>query len=100
LTVAGPPTVLLAVAAAGAVVGIVGGAIGWGSWMAAIGWAFAGPIAIGVMALYFAKDTGRQAAPVYARPGWLTWAYLVVGVLAAAGIVVSALGVAFWIGHR
>ncbi len=99
LTIVKPPTALLAVAAAVAVVGAVLAAVGWGSWIAGVGWALAGPIAIGVMALYVAADTRRRAEPVYLRPEWLTMAYAGVAMLAVAAIVVSALSVAFWVGR-
>ena len=56
-------------------------------------------VAIGVMALYVARDTARRAEPVYLRPDWLTMAYAAVALLAVVGIVVSALGVAFWVGR-
>ena len=99
LTIVKPPTALLAVAAGVAVIGAVLAAVGWGSWIAGVGWVLAGPVAIGVMALYVAADTKRRAEPVYLRPEWLTMAYAAVAVLAVAGIVVSALSVAFWVGR-
>ncbi|MFG1929940.1 hypothetical protein ACGFK1_04705 [Mycobacterium sp. NPDC048908] len=99
LTVVSPPTALLAVAAGVAAIGVVLAAVGWGGPIAVIGWALAGPVAIGVMALYLATDTKRRAEPVYLRPEWLTMAYAAVAVLAVAGIVASALSVAFWVGR-
>lgn len=97
---AGPPTVLLIVAGVIAAVGIVVGAVFWGNWIAGIGWLLAGPVAIGVVAVFIAKDTARRAEPIYLRPGWITAAYAVVMVLVAAGVIVGALGFAFWMGRR
>ncbi len=97
---AGPPVGLLGVVAAVAAVGAAVGAFGWGSWLATVGWALAGPVAIGLVGLYTATDTARQTAPVYLRPGWLRALYAVVVLLIVVGVTVGALGIAFWIGRR
>lgn len=99
LTIAKPPAGLLAVGAAIALTGAALAGICWASGIALIGWALAGPVAIGVLALYVARDTARQVAPVYLRPEWLTMAYAAVAALAVVGIVVSSLSVAFWVGR-
>jgi len=99
LSVAGPPVGLLAVAGGVAAVGIVVAALGWGTWIALIGWGLAGPAAIGVLAAFLAVDTDRRTQAVYVRPDWLTAAYVVVALLAGAGIVVGALGAGFWAGR-
>jgi hypothetical protein len=98
--VAKPPVMFLIIAAALALVGIVLGVLGWGSWLAIVGWVFAGPIAIGVLALFVAKDTDKRALPTYLRPDGIGLLYAGVSLLVVAGIIVSALGFAFWVGHR
>lgn len=100
LTIAKPPVALLAVAAIVAALGIIIAALGFASWMAIIGWAFAGPVAIGILAVFIAQDTARRAEPVYLRPDWLGSVYAAVMVLSAVGIIVGALGFAFWIGRH
>lgn len=99
LTVAKPPAGLLFVGAAIAVAGGALAGICWTSWIALIGWVLAGPVAIGVMASYVARDTARRAEPVYLRPDWLTMAYAVASTLGVIGILVSSLSVAFWVGR-
>lgn len=99
LAIAKPPTPVLAVGAAVVVVGAVLAAVCWASWIALIGWALAGPVAIGVLAFYVARDTARRAEPIYLRPDWLTMAYAAVASLAVIGIVVSSLSVALWVGR-
>lgn len=99
-TPAGPPTPVLAGAAVAAAAGIVVGTVCWGSWIAGIGWLLAGPIAIGVVAVFIATDTARRAQPIYLRPGWITAAYAIVMTLIVCGVIVGALGFAFWMGRR
>jgi hypothetical protein len=91
---------LLGVASAMAAIGAVVGAVFWGQWISAIGWLLAGPIAIGVLALFMSRDTLRRSAPVYLRPNWITAVYSVVMLLIAIGVVVSAFGFAIWVGRR
>lgn len=100
LTVAKPPTVLLIAAGVLAAVGLVVAAITFGSWIAIIGWSLAGPLAIGVMGAFVRQDTDRRAEPVYVRPHWIAAAYAAVIVLTVAGILVGALGFAFWMGRQ
>ena len=96
----GPPLGILAAAALLAVAGIVVGAVFWGASLSSLGWLLAGPLAIGVLALFTARDTARRTAAVYLRPDWITMAYAVVIVLIAAGVIVGSVGFAMWIGHR
>lgn len=99
LEIAKPPVSLLAVAAATAVAGIGLGAIGSDSWIALVGWVFAGPLAIGVLAFYVRQDTSRRAMATYLSPTGIGAMYTCVAVLVVIGIIVSALGVAYWVGH-
>lgn len=99
LTIGKPPAGLLAIGAGIAVLGVVLAAVFWGSEVALLGWLLAGPVAIGVLAFYAARDTARRAEPVYLRPDWLSMAYAAVAALVVIGIVVSSLSVAFWAGQ-
>jgi hypothetical protein len=99
LTPAGPPVPLLVAAGILGIVGIVVAAIGWDSWIAGIGWALAGPIAIGVMGAFIKGDTDRRAEPVYTRPTWIGAAYAAVAAASTIGILVGAVGVALWVGR-
>ncbi|TRW86212.1 hypothetical protein FK535_06995 [Mycolicibacterium sp. 018/SC-01/001] len=98
--VAKPPVGVLMVAAVLAVIGIALGAIFWQSAISLAGWISAGPLAIGALALYAAKDTSRRALPTYLRPNGIGLLYSVVSLLVVSGIVVSALSFAFWVGYR
>lgn len=99
LAVSQPPTPLLAVAGAIAVAGLVVAAVGWQSWLAIIGWALAGPLAIGVMGAFIASDTRRRAEPVYVRPDWLNAIYAAVAILSGIGIIVASVSFALWAGR-
>ncbi|MFT4126565.1 MAG: hypothetical protein QM662_10075, partial [Gordonia sp. (in: high G+C Gram-positive bacteria)] len=96
----GPPTALLAGAAVCAIGGIVLGAVFWERWIAGIGWFLAGPVAIGVLGLFNATDTARRSAPIYLRPSWVRAVTVVVTLLIVAGVLVTAVSFAFWVGRR
>ncbi len=98
--VAKPPVVLLGVAAGLGVLGLVLGALGFGSWLAITGWVAAGPLAIGTLALFVYRDTARRALPMYLSPDGIGFLYTGVVLIVVVGIVVSALGFAWWVGHR
>ncbi|NLA37591.1 MAG: hypothetical protein GX868_18150 [Actinobacteria bacterium] len=97
-----PPVALLAVASVLAVVGIALGALSivWNSWLGIVGWVFAGPIAIGVLAFFVVKDTAKRALPAYLRPDGVGALYAGVAFIVVVGIGVSASGFALWVGHR
>lgn len=99
LTPVSPPTALLAVAAATAIAAVAIGVIGWANPLAVLGWVLAGPIAIGVLALFVHEDTKRRAAAVYVRPDWIKAAYATVAVVVVAAIIVTALATAYWVGR-
>jgi len=80
----------------GVVLGIVAGGSGP---LALVGWALAGPGAIGVLSAFTLLDTKRRAAPVYMQPTWITAVYWSVLVVAGVGIVIGALRVADWVGR-
>ncbi|NDK90757.1 hypothetical protein GYA93_14370 [Gordonia desulfuricans] len=97
---AGPPTLLIALTGLVAAIGIALGAVFWGQWIAGIGWLLAGPVAICILAMFISTDTSRRAQPIYLRPGWMSAAYTAVMILIVAGVIVGALGFAFWVGRR
>ena len=80
--------------------GICVSAVFWGSALCGLGWFLSGPVAIGIAALFITMDTSRRAQPVYLRPAWLTGMYAAVMVLVIAGVIVGAVGFAFWVGRR
>jgi hypothetical protein len=83
-----------------AAVGLVVAAVGLSSWIAIIGWALAGPLSIVTMGAFVKQDTERRAEPVYVRPDWVGIAYAAVVALSIAGILVGAIGIAFWVGRQ
>ena len=101
LTVARPPLrflgLAIVLAAAGAVI-----AGGWGTAIVAagIGWLLAGPVAIGVLAVYTLVDTRRRTDAVYSAPSWIGAAYWTVVVVCLIGIAVGAWELALWAGRR
>jgi hypothetical protein len=101
LTVARPPLrflgLAIVLAAAGAVIAGV-----WGSAIVAagIGWLLAGPVAIGVLAVYTLVDTRRRTDAVYSAPSWIGAAYWTVVVVCLSGIAVGAWELALWAGRR
>lgn len=90
---------ILLVAAAIAVAGIAVGAFGWDHWLAVVGWVLAGPIAIGVMAYFVQTDTKKRAAGTYVAPPNMNLLYVGATAAAVIGILVSAVGAAYWVGH-
>ncbi|MFT3660661.1 MAG: hypothetical protein QM809_04505 [Gordonia sp. (in: high G+C Gram-positive bacteria)] len=96
----GPPTPILIAAGVCAVLGIIVGAVFFAGPLSLLGWFLAGPVAIGVLALFTSRDTANRAAPLYLRPGWVGAAYVGVLVLVAVGVILGAVAFALWMGHR
>jgi hypothetical protein len=100
LTVARPPLALfglaIALAAAGAVIAGV-----WGDALAAacVGWILAGPLAIGLLAIYTLVDTQRRTNAVYSAPSWIGAVYWTVVAMCLTGISISAWHLALWAGR-
>lgn len=100
ITVAKPPVLWLALAAAAALASLLVAGIALSApSLALVGWALAGPIAIGLLAVFTLVDTGRRAAAVYAEPTWAKPAYWGVLAVAGVGILLSAWRIAEWIGR-
>jgi hypothetical protein len=100
LTVARPPLALfglaIALAAAGAVIaGVWGGALP----AAIVGWLLAGPLAIGILAVYTLVDTRRRTSAVYSAPSWTKAAYWTVVAVCMTGIAIGAWHLALWAGR-
>jgi hypothetical protein len=87
----------IALAAAGAVIAGV-----WGDALAAagVGWLLAGPLAIGLLAIYTLVDTRRRTNAVYSAPSWTDAVYWTVVAMCLIGISISAWHLALWAGRR
>lgn len=90
---------LLNAAGVVALVGLMIGLFGVSGWLSLVGWTLSGPVAIGILAAFTLADTKRRSAPIYTSPGWTKLAYGVVVAISIIGIVVGALGFAFWVGR-
>lgn len=82
-----------------AIIGIALGVFGWDNWLSVVGWVLAGPIAIGVMAFFVQTDTKKRAAATYVAPPNMSFFYVGATAAAVIGILVSAAGAAYWVGH-
>ncbi|WP_354523923.1 hypothetical protein [Mycolicibacterium sp. 624] len=101
LTVARPPLALFGLAIALATAGAVIAGV-WGDALAAagVGWLLAGPLAIGLLAIYTLVDTRRRTNAVYSAPSWTGAAYWTAVTVCMAGIAISAWYLALWAGRR
>jgi hypothetical protein len=102
LTTASPPLVWFAVALALAVVGVgLAGTSALSGPMiaaAAAGWLFAGPLAIGALAVFSRVDTRRRTEAIYSAPTWTSTLYWIVLAVCLLGIAVGAWQIALWAG--
>ncbi|WP_432558922.1 hypothetical protein [Granulicoccus sp. GXG6511] len=98
-TAAKPPTWLLFLAGGLAVAaGLV--AVFFGSPVVAIiCWLVAGPVAIGLLALFVMKDTFARSSDLYAAPGWVKPLHTVAIIVCLICILAPALRIADWVGH-
>ena len=101
LTVARPPLALFGLAIALATAGAVIAGV-WGDALAAagVGWLLAGPLAIGLLAIYTLVDTRRRTDAVYSAPSWTGGVYWTVVAVCMIGISISAWHLALWAGRR
>jgi hypothetical protein len=94
LHVARPPVVLLLAAALASVAGAVTAVLlGSSMLVAGAAWVAAGPIAIGLLTAFTARDTTRRAAALYASPEWMPLAHGAAVALAVAGLLAAAVRV-------
>jgi hypothetical protein len=95
-----PPFVWLILAL---VLGLVAAVVAWifgaSLWIALGMWVLAGPIAIGLLALFTQRDVQQRAKPIYDAPSWIPVLYWSAIVAAAVGIGVSAWNIADWAGR-
>lgn len=99
ISVARPPAFLLLIAIGLAVAAAVLAGVLALPGVAIGAWVVAGPIAIGLIALFVIRDTWARSSGVYAAPGWvkpLHWAAIVVCLLC---ILVPAIRIALWVGR-
>jgi hypothetical protein len=62
-------------------------------------WLLAGPVAIGLLAVFAQHDVRQRARPIYDAPTWLPALYWSAVVAAGLGICASAWNIAQWAGH-
>ncbi|BCN58337.1 hypothetical protein RE9427_17070 [Prescottella equi] len=77
------------------VVSVSGGSV----LFAFVGWALAGLLAFGMLALFTTLDTRKRAMPVYARSKVVERAYGVAVAVAFVGVVLGAWSIADWAGR-
>lgn len=100
LATAAPPVLWLAVSALLAVVGLVLALVLGGLPPVAIGaWALAGPVGIGMLALFTTKDLRARAGAVYLAQAWVRPLYWICVVLCLVGAMVAAWKIAEWVGR-
>lgn len=100
LAVGSPPFQWLLVAVASAVAGGVTAAIAFGTLpVLIVAWIVSGPVAFFLIALFTINDTKNRARSVYSSPSWIQPLYVAALVLAFAAVLLSAVGIAFWVGR-
>lgn len=62
-------------------------------------WAFAGPVAIALVAVFSFRDTRARTAALYSSSDFVTWLYRGAIVLSLIAVVISALKIADWVGR-
>lgn len=64
-----------------------------------VGWIFAGPVALSLLALFSLRDTARRANPWYVVNEMAAWLYRLAIVTALVGVVACALRIALYVGR-
>lgn len=67
--------------------------------IAIVAWALAGPVGIGMLAVFTTSDLKARAGAVYLAQGWVRPLYWVCVVLCLAGAMVAAWKIAEWVGR-
>lgn len=94
---ASTPVLWCALAGVAALAGIALAVLGTGSTkLAFVGWAVAGPLAIGLLAAHTLFDTKQRAKPFYSQPGWAAPVYWVVLAVAFVGVGLCSWSIADW----
>ena len=95
-----PPFVWLV---GGLVLGLVAAGLAWqfGAylWVAVAAWVLAGPVAIGLLAVFVRQDVQQRARPLYDAPSWIRVLYCSTIAAVALGIGVGAWNIALWAGR-
>lgn len=99
ISVAKPPAYLLFAAIALAIVAAVLAGLLAIPGVAIGAWVVAGPIAIGIIALFVIRDTWARSGGVYAAPGWVKPLYYTAIVVCLLCILVPAIRIALWVGR-
>lgn len=99
LAAATPPTWLLFLAGALALVAGIVALIVANPIVAIICWLIAGPVAIGLLAWFVIKDTFARSSGLYAAPGWVKPLHTVAIVVSLICILAPAWRIADWVGH-
>jgi hypothetical protein len=95
-----PPFVwLVAALVLGLVAAVVAWVFGASMWVALAMWVLAGPIAIGLLAVFTQQDVQQRAKPIYDAPSWIPVLYWSAVAAAVVGIGVSAWSIADWAGR-
>jgi hypothetical protein len=98
-TVAHPPTWLLFLAVGLALVAGIVALVLDSPVVAIVCWVVAGPVAIGLLALFVVKDTFARASEVYSALDWVKPLHYGAIVLCLLCILVPALRIADWVGR-
>ncbi len=78
--------------------GLLAATLGFGGLLAISAWVLAGPVSIGLLAIFTTQDT-RQRAVSFSYPNWISRAYWTVLACALIGVTVSAWRLAGWVGR-
>lgn len=79
--------------------GIVASFLGGIPAVAIVCWAIAGPVVIGLLAVYLMKDVAGRAHLTYSPAVWGPTLYVVCLVVTFISVVIASLQIAFWVGR-
>lgn len=81
---------------------MIGAVLSWlldASALTLIGWALAGPVAIGFIGVYHRADTLLRTSGLYSEPSWTRTLYSGVVGLCLCAVIVAAVFVGLWWGR-
>ena len=99
ITVNRPPVLILAACVGLALVAALGAWLSGAVLVAFLCWALAGPVAMGLLALFQNQDAIAQSRGVYARQSWVTPAFYAGVVVCLMAVCVCAFRIAMWAGR-